>query len=275
MNEEMEKAMNALAGDGAAAGTQPGGGDATDWKAKYEETQRLLNSARVEQGRVKKLDEENKALQRQLEDERASRRTQNVIDGLPDEVKGDVPDDYLKAQAEIARRTADQALASRDAEMEALKAQLAERDERDVAARRQQFAARIDREFPGFFRDAVSEVGDKHAAWVQYQRYNAPSIVAATRSFDFDSLSWHIQQFYQNMLGIAAPSGGTGAAAPDPSPTGGGKPVHAETQKTYTAQEYAELEKKAMRLRRMGDYAAYRKLDEELSNILAEGRVKD
>lgn len=274
MNEEMEKAMNALAGDGAAAGTQPGGGDVTDWKAKYEEAQRMLNSARVEQGRVKKLDEENKALQRQLEDERASRRTQNVIDGLPDEVKGDVPDDYLKAQAEIARRTADQALASRDAEMEALKAQLAERDERDVAARRQQFAARIDREFPGFFRDAVSEVGDKHAAWVQYQRYNAPSIVAATRSFDFDSLSWHIQQFYQNMLGIAAPSGGTGAAAPDPSPTGGGTSVSMKPGKTYTWDEIDNLYDEIEVLRARGDKEGMKRLADEVEKAQKEGRVK-
>ena len=56
MNEETKKAMDALAGAGAGGGDA--GGDATDWKAKYEEAQRELNSARVEQGRVKKLDEE-------------------------------------------------------------------------------------------------------------------------------------------------------------------------------------------------------------------------
>ena len=51
MNEEMEKAMNALSGGGAAGGDA--GGEATDWKAKYEEMERKFRSAQVEQGRVK------------------------------------------------------------------------------------------------------------------------------------------------------------------------------------------------------------------------------
>ena len=59
MNEEIEKAMNALSGGGTTGGDA--GGETTDWKAKYEEMERKFRSAQVEQGRVKKLDEENKS----------------------------------------------------------------------------------------------------------------------------------------------------------------------------------------------------------------------
>lgn len=274
MNEEMEKAMDALAGGGAPAGNS-GGGDTTDWKARYEEMERKFQSAQVEQGRVKKLDEEKKALEAKIAELSASRRSEAAISALPDDIREDMPENFAKGSALVAQRMVDEALASRDAEMRELKAQMAAREQRSAAASRQAFGQRIEQEFPGFLRDAVSEGGDKHAAWVQYQRYNAPSINAAVNACDFDTLSWHIRKFYTDELGIAPPSGGTGAAAPDPSATGGGQRVHAETGKIYTAQEYAELEKKAMQLRRMGDFEGYRKLDAELNNILTEGRVKD
>lgn len=274
MNEETKKAMDALAGAGAVDGGNAKGGEATDWKAKYEEAQKALASAKVEQGRVKKLDEELKALQRQLEDERSARRTQTVIDGLPEEVRGDVPEDYLKAQAEIARRTADQALASRDAEMEALKARLAERDQRESAASQQRFTERLEREFPGFLSGAVSEGGDKHAAWVDYQRYNAASIAEAARTFDFDALAWHIRAFYTTALGIDPPSGGMGIATPDPSGIGGGVPVVTKPGKVYTEQELSSLYDEVEKARDRGDYAEVKRIGAEIDRAMREGRVK-
>lgn len=270
MNEEMEKAMNALSGNGAAGGDA--GGDATDWKAKYEEAQRQLNSAKVEQGRVKKLDEENKALRSRLAGAEALKRAKEEVANMGEEQRGEVPEDYLVGAGVLAQKMAAEAIAAQKAEFDQ---RMAERDQREAAATRQNFAQRIEREFPGFLRDAVTEGGDKYAAWVKYQRFNAATITAAVNACDFDTLSWHIRNFYNTEVGIPPPSGGTGAAAPDPSPTGGGQRVHAETGKIYTAQEYAELEKKAMQLRRMGDFEGYRKLDAELNNILTEGRVKD
>lgn len=276
MNEEMEKAMNALSGNGAAGGNA--GGDATDWKAKYEEMERKFQSAQVEQGRVKKLAEENAKLQKQL----ADRTTRRPSDYLSDEERKEI-DDAQRGIIDkmVDGRLSDAMAANRD-EIEALRAQIAQRDaereqreQREAAAARQDCAQKIESAFPGFFRDAVLEGGDKHAAWQKYLCFNAASVTTAFKACDFETLSWHIRNFYNTEVGIPPPSGGTGAAAPDPSPTGGGQRVHAETGKIYTAQEYAELEKKAMQLRRMGDFEGYRKLDAELNNILTEGRVKD
>ena len=54
MNEEAKNAMEAL-GVNAAGGEGDHAGGEIDWKAKYEEAQRQLASARVEEGRVKRF----------------------------------------------------------------------------------------------------------------------------------------------------------------------------------------------------------------------------
>lgn len=269
MNEEMEKAMNALSGGGATGGDA--GGEATDWKAKYEEMERKFRSAQVEQGRVKKLDEENKALRSKLAGAEALRRAKEEVANLGEETRGDVPEDYLVGAGVLAQKVAADAIAEQKAEFDR---RMAEREQREAAAAQARLFQRIEQEFPGLLRD-ISDGGDKHAAWLKYQRYNAPSITKAIGENDFDTLAWHFRNFYTMEIGIPPPSGGTGASAPDPSPTGSGQRVRTEAGKVYTAQEYAELEKKAMQLRRMGDYDGYRKLDAELNTILTEGRVKD
>lgn len=268
MNEEMEKAMNALSGNGAAGGNADG--DATDWKAKYEEAQRQLQSAKVEQGRVKKLDEENKRLQKQL-DERTSRRPS---DYLSDEERKEI-DDAQRGIIDkmVDGRVSDAMAANRD-EIEALRAQIAQRDQHEAAATRQQFAQRIEREFPGFLRDAVTEGGDKYAAWVKYQRFNAATISAAVNACDFDTLSWHIRNFYNTEVGIPPPSGGTGAAAPDPSPTGGGTSVAVKPGKVYTWDEIDKLYDEIEVLRSRGDREGMKRLSDEVEKAQREGRVK-
>ena len=265
--------MNALTGGEAPAGNS-GGGDATDWKAKYEETQHALEIARVEQGRVKKLDEEKKALEAKIAELSASRRTQDAISALPDDIRDDMPETVAKASSLIAQKTVDAALAARDAELAQLKAQMVEREQRTAAASRQAFGQRIEQEFPGFLRDAVSEGGDKHAAWVQYQRYNAPSINAAANSCDFDTLSWHIRKFYTDELGIAAPSGGTGAAAPDPSTIGGGTSSARMSGKSYTEDEITALFDKKEAARDRGDWAEVKRLTDEINRAQASGDAK-
>ena len=266
MNEEIEKAMNALAGDGTAGGTSSGG-DGTDWKAKCKELENKLNAVWADEGRAKKLAEEVKELRKQLAGAEALKRAKEEVANLGEETRGDVPEDYLVGAGVLAQKMAADAIAEKSAELDR---RIAEREERERAARQQQFAERIDRQFPGFLRDAVSDTGDKHAAWVQYQRYNAPSIVAATRNFDFESLSWHIQQFYTNALGIAAPSGGTGAAAPDPSPTGGVNQAHRTAGKPYTEDEIDALFDKKEAARDRGDWAEVRRLTDEINRAQAE-----
>ena len=270
MNEEMEKAMNALAGGEAPAG-KPAGGDTTDWKAKYEEAQRELASAKVEQGRVKKLDEENKALRSRLAGAEALKRAKEEVAGMDEATRGEVPEDYLVGAGVLAQKMAADAIEAKSAEFER---RMAEREQRDAAASRQRFGQRIEQEFPGFLRDAVSDGGDKHAAWVQYQRYNAASINTAVNACDFDTLSWHIQQFYTNTLGINPPSGGTGAAAPDPSSIGGGTPAAARPGKVYTWDEIDKLYDEIEVLRSRGDKEGMKRLSDEIEKAQREGRVK-
>lgn len=273
MNEETMKAMDALAGGGAPAGNS-GGGDTTDWKAKYEEAQKALASAKVDQGRVKKLDEEKKALEAKIAELSASRRSEAALSALPDDIREDMPENFAKGSALVAQRMVDEALASRDAELRELKAKMAEGAERNAAIARQQFGNRIEQEFPGFLKSAVMDGGDKHPAWVQYQRYNAPSINAAVNACDFDTLAWHIRKFYSDELGIAPPSGGTGAAAPDPSATGGGTSVLVKPGKTYTWDEIDNLYDEIEVLRSKGDKDGMKRLSDEIEKAQREGRVK-
>ena len=116
--------------------------------------------------------------------------------------------------------------------------------------------------------------GDKHPAWVQYQCYNAPSINAAVNACNFDILAWHIRKFYSDELGIAPPSGGTGAAAPDPSATGGGTPVATKPGKIYTEKEISDLYDEVERARDRGDFAEVKRLGAEIDKAVREGRVK-
>ena len=270
MNEEIEKAMDALAGGSATAGNS-GGVDVTDWKAKYEEAQRELNSARVDQGRVKKLDEENKALRSRLAGAEALKRAREEVAGLDDETRGNVPDDYLVGAGVLAQKMAADAIAAKSAEFDR---RMAEREQRDAAASRQRFGQRVEQEFPGFFRDAVSEGGDKHEAWVKYQRYNAPSINAAVNAGDFDTLAWHIRKFYTNELGLQPPSGASEAAAPEPSAISGGQPATARSGKTYTWDEIDKLYDEIEVLRSRGDKEGMKRLSDEVEMAQKEGRVK-
>lgn len=268
MNEEMQKAMNALSGGGTTGGDA--GGEATDWKAKYEEMERKFRSAQVEQGRVKKLDEENKALRSRLAGAEALKRAKEEVANLGEETRGDVPEDYLVGAGVLAQKVAADAIAAQKEEFDR---RMAEREQREAAAMRQSFAQRIEREFPGFLRDAVSEGGDKYAAWVKYQRFNAATITAAVNACDFDTLAWHIRKFYSDELGIPPPSGGTGAAAPDPSPTGG-NPVVRTQGKAYTEDEINGLFDKKEAARDRGDWAEVKRLTDEINRAQVSAGAK-
>lgn len=268
MNEEIKKAMGALAGGGNPTGT-PGGGDATDWKAKYEEMERKFQSAQVEQGRVKKLDEKVKALEAENAKLSSTRRAQSVIDGLPPEVKEGFTDDSLRAQALIAQRAVEAANAERDAEIERIRAEQAERDRRNAEAAEAAFAQQIEQSYPGFLRSAVLDGGDKHAAWLEFVEYYGPSINAAYYARDFKRLSWFIEKFYNEKLEIPPPSGGSGAAAPDPSATGGGKTVTHAHGKSYTDEEISALFDKKEAARDRGDWAEVKRLTDEINRAQA------
>jgi hypothetical protein len=263
MNEDND-ILNALTGE-----TAVNPADTTDWKAKFEEAQKQLASAHVEQGRVKKLNEEKAELQRQLDEAKASRLfSPELAESLPDETRQGLTAVQKASQDAIA-----QAEARHRAELDALKAQMAERDSRDAAIAKRAFTARIEAAYPGFIV-SVCDGGDKAAAWKKYQRFNAASISAAVNACDFEALSYHIGKFFTDELGIDPPSGGTGAAAPDPSAVGGGTPVAAKPGKVYTWDEIDKLYDEIEVLRSRGDREGMKRLSDEVEKAQKEGRVK-
>ena len=256
--------LNALTG---AAAEKPA--DTTDWKAKYEEARHALESAKVDQGRVKKLSEEKAELQRQLDEAKAKRLfSPELADSLPDETRQGLTAVQKASQDAIA-----QAEARHRAEMDELKAQMAERDSRNAAAARSAFAAKIDAAFPGFLA-SIGQNGDKAGAWAKYQRFNAASIAAAVNACDFDAISYHVESFFRNELGLEPPSGGTGAAAPDPSAVGGGTPAVAKPGKIYTWDEINKAYDEIEVLRSRGDKEGMKRLSDEIERAQKEGRVK-
>ena len=252
----------------ALSGGTPNG-DTTDWKAKYEEAQHALESAKVEQGRVKKLAEENAKLQKQL----AERTTRKPSDYLSDEEREGIDAEQRGIIDKMVDGRVSDAVASSREEIEALKARIAERDERDGARRKRELDERFEREFPGLAAQ-IGPGGDKYAAWTNYRRYNGPSIDAALAAYDFDALAWHIKKFYTDELGIAPPSGGTAPAAPEPGNIGGGKPVVAQPGKVYTEAEISDLYDEVEKARDRGDFAEVKRIGAEIDKAMREGRVK-
>ena len=268
---EQTNAMDALTG--AVSGGGSSAGETTDWKAKYEEAQRELNSARVEQGRVKKLDEEKKALENQLEELRAARLQDDAMSALPDDLRSDLPADYQKGASIIAHNTVSAELKQRDAEIADLRRKMVEREQRDAAMRNADFARLIESRYPGFLA-AISEGGDKCDAWKRYLRFNRNDVVAARNSGDIDAMIYHIDRFFTEELGVQPPSGASAAAAPDPSAISGGQPATARSGKTYTWDEIDKLYDEIEVLRSRGDKEGMKRLSDEVERAQKEGRVK-
>lgn len=268
---EQTNAMDALTG--AISGGGSSAGEATDWKAKYEEAQRELNSARVEQGRVKKLDEEKKALENQLEELRAARLQDDAMSALPDDLRSDLPADYQKGASIIAHNTVSAELKQRDAEIADLRRKMVEREQRDAAMRNADFARLIESRYPGFLV-AISEGGDKCDAWKRYLRFNRNDVVAARNSGDIDAMIYHIDRFFTEELGVQPPSGASEAAAPDPSAISGGQPTAQRTGRQYTEAEIDDLFDKKEAARDRGDWAEVKRLTDEINRAQASGGAK-
>ena len=268
MSEEKKTAMDALGGV-----APQDGGDTTDWKAKFEEAQHALESAKVEQGRVKTLDAKVKELERQL----AERTVRRPSDYLSAEERETIDAEQRGAIDKMVEgRVADAIAASRE-EMEAMKAtiarQNAERETRERELRKRELDERFEREFPGLVSQ-IGPGGDKHDAWNDYRRYNGPAIDSALAGFDFDALKWHIERFFTDTLGLPPPSGGKAPAAPEPGNIGGGKPVFQHAGKQYTDAEIDELFDKKEAARDRGDWSEVKRLTDEINRAQASGGAK-
>lgn len=276
MNEDTQKAVEALGG-GNAGGTSGGAGHAPiDYKAEYEKVQRQLQGERVEAGRLKKANEENAALRKRLEELESQRGTEEALAALPENLR-ELPDDYKQGAAALAKHMVDKANAERDAKLQEMETRFEEGERRRRVEAMGSFVGRIESSYPGFIK-SIGDGGDKQKAWVTYQRHNAATIKAAIAECDFDTLAYHIKSFYSS-LGLDAPSGNQdGSAAPDPRAIGGG----AQTQvtggpgRTYSVEEYKRTmdEAQAKFQSQQISYRDYSAICGELTKAYREGRVK-
>ena len=268
MNKEEQ--VQALLGGAGAQGQQD-----EDWKSKYEEMKRQFDSARVEEGRVRKLNEEKKALEKRIAELEKGRQAADLVAGLTEEERGDVPDDYVDVAAKVASEASGKVAARMEGELERLHR---EREEERVEAQKRmsrQFLAQVEAKYPKFLAD-IGEGGDKKRAWDTFMENNSESVLKAFNSCNLDGLVYHVNRFYREELGVRPPEGdGVAATAPDPiTSQGGNLNVNSEDpNKKWTKEEYDALEKKALNLRASGNFKEYRRIVQELDNILAEGRL--
>lgn len=244
-----------------------------DWEAKYKEAEKQLQSAKVEQGRVKALDTRNKELEKEIARLKEEHTTKSVVDSLTPEERGDFPDEYLSPVAKVVNRATEAALADVNEELNRLRA---ERDaEKAMATERakSEFLSMIDGKFPGF-RAAISTGGDKEQAWASYLEHNAGSVVAAFQSCNFSSLAYHIERFYRDTLGVHPPEGNGRAAVPDPTSTGGTGAEILSEGKTYSQAQIDKMYDDIELARDAGDYARVKALSATLERVIREGRVK-
>lgn len=265
---EVEQAK-ALMGGGEAPAKDAG----ENWEAKYKELEHQLQSAKVEQGRVKALDSRNKELEKELARLKESEAAKKIVDSLAPEDRGDLPDEYLSPVAKVANLATETALANVNEELERLRN---EREaEKAAAAERAaaDFRSRIDGRFPGF-RAAIAPGGDKEQAWASYLEHNAASVVSAFQSCDYNALVYHVERFYRDVLGIRPPEGNGTTAVPDPRTTGGTGAEILSDGKTYTQAQIDRMYDDIEAARSVEDFARVRELSAKLERIIREGRVK-
>jgi len=283
MNEqELKEAMSAIGGENPAGGE--GGGEVgsgkvgeVDYKARCAELEQQLRSAHVEGGRVKKLDGELKAAQARIAELEERNAREAALGELPEELR-DVPDDIKNTSLAIAQGLVQKAMAGSERRMK----ELEERVNHGETLRSQQTAAdfvqKVNEKFPGFL-GAIAKGGDKNEAWSKYQLHNLATIQTAIRNCDFDTLSYHIGQFYR-FIDQVPPSGNQdGSAAPDPRSTGGGANTQSgivQPGKTYSIQEWCKIRDEAQSKFQSQkiSYKDYAAICDELTKAHREGRVK-
>lgn len=245
-----------------------------DWKSKYEEAQRQLNSAKVEEGRVRKLNEEKKALEKRLAELERGSQAREIAAAVSDEDRGDIPEEYVGLAAKVAAEATARVSKSMSGEIERIRKE--REDEQQAMQKRvsEQFLTQVDARYPKFLKD-IGVGGDKEEAWKSFMENNSESVSKAYNSCNLKGMIYHLDRFYRE-IGVRPPEGGrVGASAPDPvMTTGSGLGLNSDDpNKKWTKEEYDALEKKAYALRASGDFKGYTKMVQEMDNILAEGRL--
>lgn len=261
MSEQDNKNATAAAG---LPGVGNGHETDVDWRKRAEETERELQKARVEQGRVKSLAQRN----RELEEELAKVKSAGAHSALPEELREAVSDETAQAAEHIARHVTDP-----------VRQEFLERDSRtrdDIAHIRQEMMDyKIDAAFPGF-RQAVDAGGSLEAAWRKFLAVDGPSVAQAYGSGNMAAMSVLIVRFY-NEAGVPVPRGNPSAVA-EPQSMGGGNGggSGAPAGKVYTQAEFEAENARMTRdlARGVIDRKEYQRLDAEMLAALQEGRVR-
>ena len=262
MSTATKNMMNALAGQNDSVDASE------DWKSKYLELERKFQSERVEGGRLRKANEELEAAKRRIAELENTDRTQKILAEMPADMVEDIPDDFKAASANIAARVVDRSMSGIEERMAKI-----ERQSQEEA--QNAFITRVNAQFPGFL-NGISIGGDKQAAWNKYLRHNKASVEDAIRLSDYDTLAYHIRNFYNSELSVPVPSGDYGdPASADPSASvGGPKVVEMHPGKIYTQAEILALYDQIEAARDRGDYAEKSRIENEVEKAQREGRVK-
>lgn len=283
-DKELEKAMSAIGGEQPAGGGEGGGdgggagnGGEVDYKARCAELEKQLQSAHVEGGRVKKLDGELKEARARIAELEQNAAREAALGELPEELK-DVPDDIKNTSLAIAQGLVKKAMAGSEKRMKELEERVNNSENRRSQQTSLEFAQKVNAKYPGFF-EAVTNGGDKKEAWDQYQIHNLATIQTAIRNCDFETLSYHIGQFYKSIDQLPPSGGQDGSAAPDPRAMGGGantQTVGIQPGKTYSVQEWCQIrdEAQAKFQSQKISYKDYAAICDELTKAHREGRVK-
>lgn len=274
MNNEMKDTMDALGITAGAAVTEPPTDGGIDYKAKYEEAMQELASARVEQGRVKRLDGDLKAAKQRI----AELERQTALGTLPEDLQ-DVPDSVKETALHLSKQAAQQAVADMDgrmANLEKMAAKVEADEKRRMAQLSNDFIERINQDFPDFIR-GLKAGGSFKAAWDEYQIPNAASIKEAFAALDYNSVAYHINRFYDS-YGVVPSGGQDRNATPDPRSMSGGASATPVVggKKTYTKEgweaEYDDLQDQYDR----GAISpkTYAEKRQVLLDVQKEGRIK-
>lgn len=249
-----------------------GGGksEETDWKKKYEQLERDLASARVEQGRVKKLDEEKKALEKELSELRSRNERENMLSALSAEERDNIAPEVLSAMTKLQERQR----AEYERRFEELSSRTNMEAEEGRRNAKENFARRIDEAFPGFLA-SVGNGGPNADAWNTFKRTIGRYIDQAYANLDFDGVSYFIRRFYSE-IGSEVPSAGlAGSSAPDPDAVSGGiGGIQGGSSRIYTPREISEAYDRIEQYRMEENYREARRLEAEIDRAIAENRVR-
>lgn len=253
---------------GGEGGGQPAGD--VDWKQRCEAAERELASARVEQGRVKKLDEEKKALEKQVAELRAARGKESILEHLSAEEKESVAPEVLGVlSGALQRQNEEWERRFRESE-----SRRAADDEVSNKIAKEDFVRRVDSAFPGFMR-SVCKGGQNEGKWKEYKSSIGRYVDQAYANLDFEGLSDFIRRFYREPNVVVPNASQGGSSAPDPNALNGGiGGVQTTTGKVYSVAEVSAIYDRIEQCRAAEDFKEANRLEAEIDKAIQEGRVK-